>query len=136
MQGFDAQKEQRVWARVQARSEETAPDFRGPWQLAAELDALYRHLPERDGRRLRQSLGRTLRCLRGLQKLTEQPQQEPIMPAVEKPRRLIPTCWHRERQLQEALRTADGTYKPMFEQLRQESALRCLQLAERMGAGQ
>ena len=131
MKTIDQQKAQRVWARVQAAPERTGPDFRQLWLLAAQLDGLYRHFPEKEAGELRRSLGRTLRCLRGMQKLVGERPWEGKLPSMERPRQLIPACWHRERQLQQLLQA--GPAEPILEHLRRESVERSMILAERAG---
>ena len=145
---LDREMQRRVWERVQQRApeqmlplkrENLKPLLYPAQENSAAYQSLSRRMPGKDGekcRRLHQESQKCIACIKGMCRLRgEQVKLKPLPMPKEDPRRLLETCYRREKQLwsEYETRSADPDHGVVFGRLAQQAREHCVTIMEILG---
>lgn len=148
---LDREMQKRVWERVQRRPpepeqmlplkrENLKPLLYPVQENSAAYQSLSRRMQGKDGekcRRLHQESQKCIACMKGMCRLRgEQVKLQPLPAPKEPTRRLLESCYRREKQLwsEYETRSADPDHGVVFSRLAQQAREHCVTILELLGA--
>ena len=148
MEKLDKELQTRVWQRVQSREKLEMPQL-GQENLKPQILALQenhqtyhylsRHMPAKDGeklRRLQQETQRCIACMKGICYARGEPVQVPQLNIGKEPaKRTLMKCYHRERKICSEMErlASDPEFGPVYDRLSRRAGERCAAVLELLG---